>query len=221
MAERLKGSDYKETLGVDYTSSIRVEISGGLQREAILQRLAEHVLKANDPYLPAIGAILGTGEPSKRAGVIFGLHPSQKYGTPKAEDNETFVRHIAEAEDWQVAEEALPALRIPLGRRRGYNPASGEVPTVEVRTQLRRRGREALRYTVADLFSIRFNPEAPDKISEYHEPGVLIDASQKDLETEVIEDIKQVAALTQQDMFVASITGVRTQVYRQPQEKDA
>lgn len=218
MTERLKASDYQEALGVDYTSWVKVELPNDLARNQILRRLGEHVRKKENPLAPAIGAILGVGDHSKRAGVMFGLHPSELYGTPSAEDNEGFARHIAKTEGWRETPEDLSGLRVPLGRRRGYDSRNGEIRTLDVRSAFRQRGREALKFTAADLFSIRFMPEEADGLRVYHEPGVLLDISQTDVDDGVINDIKEVAASMSQDMFVVSLAGIRTQVYRQPRK---
>jgi hypothetical protein len=216
---------YEKTLGVDYTSSVRVEIpkEQRLRRDELLARLSSHVLKRADVNSPIIATIRGDGNRTLRTELAFTLHPSEQYGTPLAAQNEALAREVAAAEGWRVQPEEMPTLRIPLGRRREYDTGNDVVPMSEVRRRLRDRGRSALRLIQADLVSIRYIPgkNTPEdkRVRVYHEPGVVIDATGHDVASGALEDILDVAWEADQDMIVPALTGIRTQVFRKPRQK--
>lgn len=212
----MKTHSYERTIGVDYTSSIRLEIPENqkLKREEVVERLSQHAVLLANPEVPIIGAIIGSGEKQTRREVVLGLDPSRKWGTPSIEENESLADYIATQEGWRRRDEKMPAMRVPLGRRREYGADNEVVSMDRVESLLRAQGRQALRLTESDLFSIRFNP--PTGLARsYHEPGVLVDANASQLAGGALEDILVAAEAMDQDRLVPSITGKRTQVYAQ------
>ena len=219
MAERAEGKRYSYELGegVDYTSSIRLEIPRHqkLKRADIIERLSQRAVQLANPRVPVIGAIMGSGERTIRREVLLGLDPSRKWGTPLPRQNEELAANIAMHEEWERRPEGEPALRVPLGRRREYNAANDVFSTQKVRALFHEQGRRALRLVTADLFSIRFNP-VNGGVLEYDEPGVLVEANQDQLASGVLDDVLMVAEKMDQDRLVPAIAGKRTQVYAKP-----
>lgn len=220
MTAESKGHGYKKTLEVGYTSSIRVEIpkERRLRRNEVIARLSSHVLVHASEDSPVIATIRGDGSRTLRSELTFTLHPSEWHGTPSATQNEAFAREIAAAEGWRLWPEEMPALRVPLGRRREYDTSNDIVSMTEVRRRLRNKGRSALRLVQADLVSVRYIPERKG-VRVYHEPGVVIDVADCDVVSEALNDVLDVAWETDQDMIVPALTEVRTQVFRRPQQE--
>ncbi|HET6746657.1 MAG TPA: hypothetical protein VFH06_00950 [Candidatus Saccharimonadales bacterium] len=200
--------------GVDYTFSARLEIPEGqeLNRGKVLDRLVRHALKTADPHLPIIGGVVGEGRFGPRKEVVFGLDPSKSWGTPEADDYGELVDRIGRTELWVPRSEDVPAARVPLGRRREYDESNEEFTMEEVEALFRQSGRQALRLTAADLFSIRYLPNSKHPVM-YHEPGTFVDISAAELNDGALEDVLAIAEQMDQDRLAPSITNVRTQVY--------
>jgi len=200
--------------GVDYTFSARLEIpdTQKLNRNKVLNRLTDHALKNADPYLPIIGGIVGEGSTQTRRGLILGLDPSKSWGTPEVDDCVAMALQISKEEDWPIESEVPPAVRVPLGRRREYDISNEEISRERVEELFRNSGRQALRLTTADLFSIRYLT-ALDRVVLYYEPGVFVDIDEAQLVDGALEDTLAIAEKMDQDRLVPSITGKRTQVY--------
>src|SRR5688572_29063572 len=190
MSEYAVNHSYEETLSVDYTSSARLELPTPLKRRKILTRLGRLAREWEHPGLPIIGAVVGSGNKKDRSQIVLGLDPSRGWGTPTAEENELVAQRIAEHEEWQLTSEKPSALRVPFGRREGYDTNAIIYETTAIKKRLETLGHAALKFTEADLFSIRYNPESSTRLSVYHEPGVLIEAGEADLETGVLDDIR-------------------------------
>lgn len=221
MAERSmgRGHSYELGEGVDYTSSIRLEIprEQKLKRAEIIERLSRRAVELANPHMPIIGAIVGSGERTQRRQVVLGLDPSRNWGTPSVRENRELADYIAQREQWRESHENMPALRVPLGRRREYDTSNDIFSVRAVRPLFQAQGRAALTLVAADLFSIRFNPKT-GKVQEYDEPGVLVDANASQLASGVLEDVLEVAEAMDQDRLVPAITGKRTQVYQRQKD---
>ena len=211
MAEK---HSYTQGEGVDYTFSARLEIPKGqeLNRDKVLDRLVRHALKTANSYLPIIGGVIGEGSAGHRQEIVFGLDPSGTWGTPEVDDCEELTDRISKTEGWPRRTEDVPAVRVPLGRRREYDESNEELSMEDVQKLFRQSGRQALRLTAADLFSIRYLPNlrAP---AMYHEPGAFVDVDAPEFEDGALEDVLAIAEAMDQDRLVPSITGVRTQVF--------
>jgi hypothetical protein len=213
MSEHTRSHLYEETLGVDYTSSVRLELPTPLKKNTILTRLGQLASEWEDPRLPIIGAVVGSGDQKDRSQIILGLDPSRTWGTPTADENELVARRIAEREGWQLIDEMHPKLRVPFGRREGYDATAITHETAAIQERLAALGRTALAFTEADLFSIRHNPENTVQPWIYYEPGVLIEAEEADVKTGVLDDILTLAGETGQDRIVPAVAGKYTKVY--------
>lgn len=192
----------------DYTWSARFRFDRPhTVEDAVIRKLGWLVVDFADPEWPISGAVLGAGEDQNRTTLVLGLDPSRSFGTPDIPRCEEIASKITEGLGWQREAEDLPAMRLLLGRRIGYeeNSPAHSMETVRGLTIARGCGDVAL--TEADVFSLRYIPAKG--VRHHLEPGVIIGSSADQLEA-----LLHVAADMGQDRLVPEITDIRTQVYQ-------
>jgi hypothetical protein len=196
----------------EYTWSAQFSINPPLQfEEIVLNRLGQLVTKFADPEWPISGAVPGSGDLPDRTTLALGLDPSQRYGTPSIKRCETIAHEITRSQGWRREAEALPELRIILGRLVGYEKTAWTFSMPEVHHLAVARGCGNITLAEADLFSLRHIPG--EGLQEHHEPGVIVGGS-----VDQLEALLQVANDMDQKRLVPEITGVETQVYVRPEQ---
>jgi hypothetical protein len=193
---------------VGYTWSARFTFEHPYSLEnVVVRKLGSIVTGFTNPEWPISGAVLGSGEVEDRTTLVLGLDPSRSFGTPDTNRCEEIAAKVTDTLGWQRQPENLSEMRIILGRRIGYE--GEEYSMEEVRGLMVAHGCGDLALTEADLFSLRY----VDGLSEYHEPGIIVEGSASNLTGAL-----RVAADMGQQRLVAEITGVETQVYSKPSE---
>ncbi len=196
---------YTSGVGVDYTWSSRFTFDRphSLQ-EVVVYKLGGLVTRFADPEWPISGAVLGEGDSKDRTTLVLGLDPSRSFGTPSVGRCEAIATRISADLGWQRKAEALPEMRVIMGRRIGYE--GKDYTMEEVRSLMAAYGCGDLALTEADLFSLRY----VDGLREYHEPGVIVEGP-----VSTLNSVLQVAADMGQERLVSEIAGSATQVYFQ------
>lgn len=192
---------------VDYTWSARFSFERPHSFEdVVLRKLGGIVIGYAHPEWPISGAVLGSGDTKDRTALVLALDPSRSFGAPDKSRCEEIAAKITDTLGWERQAEALPEMRIILGRRIGYDGQEYSVEDVRGLTVTHGCGDLAL--PEADLFSLRY----VDGLREYHEPGVIIEGSANNLTAAL-----QTAAAMGQERLVTEITDVETQVWAKPQ----
>lgn len=202
MSEQLH--PYSRGPGVDYTWSARFSFERPhTVEDVVLRKLGGIVTSYAHPEWPISGAVLGSGDAEDRTTLVLALDPSRSFGTPDTDRCETIAAKVTETLGWERQSESMPAMRIILGRRIGYD--GQEYAMEEVRGLTVAHGCGDLALTEADLFSLRY----VDGLREYHEPGVIVEGSADGLIPAL-----QTAAAMGQERLVAELTDTETQVWQ-------
>lgn len=195
----------------EYTWSARFELPEPASLNTIVtEKLGHLVTYFHDPHLSVSGAVIrpGQSESTVRTSVILGLDPSQRFGTPSITACQIIAQGITSQFDWQRVPQAMPEMRVIMGRRVGYDDNPTEYSVDDVAEGLITNGCQSIKLTDADLFSLRHLPD--NRLRSYTEPGVIIEAQAADL-TKILATAEHLG----QQRLVPEITNIITQVYQQ------
>lgn len=191
----------------DYTWSAHFALEEPLELEDIVTRkLGSIVADYAHADWPLSGAVLGSNGDHYRNAVVLGLDPSRSFGTPTVERCEKMATKITSVLGWERQPEELPAMRVILGRCRGYD--GPEYSMEHVQDIVAARGATELTFTEADLFSLRFVVG----LRQYIEPGVIIEGS-----AGFLDDVLHIARDMGQERLVTEVMDVETQAWLRPQ----